>query len=600
MTLEDRRAEDARRRGGRLRAARLERQGHEPRSCFAATRRATRLQKDNVLLAWTQRRHADAHGNRSRSIRPRSPSFPAGMVISEFTAPRWSTDGARLLVGLKEQEPEAPASTEPQANVDVWHWKDDDPQSVQIDPRQSGSARDATRRLSISPPAPSARSPTTTCARSRRRAICDGRIGRVDTPYRGQIAWGGSKARLLSREPRDRRARRSSSRASSRTMGVSPDGKWFLYLQEGPRLFVRDGDRQEDRDRRRPRASSTPKTITTTRSRSTASPDSPPTASPCCSTTATTCGRCRSSAARRSTSRKGVGAKQETRFRVARLGAGATRRRRGRRRRARPSISTKPITLSAYGECTKKSGYFALAPGQAPVAAHLGRQGDRHAHRRAQDADRMIFTQQTFNEYPNYWVADTRFAIAAAGHRRRSRAAQGVRVGHEEADRLHEQQGPAAAGDADAAGRLRAGQAVSDARVLLRDHVEHASQLPDSAVRRSAAHVDVREQRLSRAAAGRRLRDRQAGIVGARLRRQRGEEGDRARLRGSEARRPAGPQLGRLPVVVHRHADRHVRRGRHRRAADRPHQLLRHAVPIDRQHPAGHHRSRPGAHGRRT
>ena len=45
-----------------------------------------------------------------------------------------------------------------------------------------------------------------------------------------------------------------------------------------------------------------------------------------------------------------------------------------------------------------------------------------------------------------------------------------------------------------------------------------------------------------------------------------------------EAHRPAGTQLGRLPVVVHRHADRHVRRRRHRRAADEPHQLLRHAV----------------------
>ena len=46
-------------------------------------------------------------------------SFPKDMVVSEFTAPRWSKDGARLLVGLKEQDAEKPASTDPQANVDV-------------------------------------------------------------------------------------------------------------------------------------------------------------------------------------------------------------------------------------------------------------------------------------------------------------------------------------------------------------------------------------------------------------------------------------------------------------------------------------------------
>ena len=27
----------------------------------------------------------------------------------------------------------------------------------------------------------------------------------------------------------------------------------------------------------------------------------------------------------------------------------------------------------------------------------------------ARNADRLLFTQQTLNEYPNYWVADKRF-----------------------------------------------------------------------------------------------------------------------------------------------------------------------------------------------
>jgi hypothetical protein len=54
------------------------------------------------------------------------------MVLSEFSAPRWSRDGSRLFLGVKEQEPEPEAGDEPRANVDVWHWKDPEPQSVQI------------------------------------------------------------------------------------------------------------------------------------------------------------------------------------------------------------------------------------------------------------------------------------------------------------------------------------------------------------------------------------------------------------------------------------------------------------------------------------
>ena len=210
----------------------------------------------------------------------------------------------------------------------------------------------------------------------------------------------------------------------------------------------------------------------------------------------------------------------------------------------------------------------------------------------------MIFTEQTFNEYPNYWLSDKQFTtpkqVTDADPTLFKEFAWGTKKLIDYKNRFR----PASAGDADAAGRLRARQEISDARVLLRADVGHASQLPAAAVRRPAAHGDLREQRLPGAAAGRRLRDRQARHVGARLRHERGEEGDRAGLRRSGAHRPAGPQLGRLSVVVHRHADGHVRGGRHRRAADRPDELLRHALSVDRHDPAGHHGGGAGAHGR--
>ena len=43
-----------------------------------------------------------------------------------------------------------------------------------------------------------------------------------------------------------------------------------------------------------------------------------------------------------------------------------------------------------------------------------------------------------------------------------------------------------------------------------------------------------------------------------------------------------GHSWGRLRVVLHRHADRHLRRCGDRGAADRPDELLRHAVPVER------------------
>ncbi|HEX6049462.1 MAG TPA: hypothetical protein VFZ21_09340, partial [Gemmatimonadaceae bacterium] len=87
-------------------------------------------QKDNMLLVWT-----DATSPNARAVEydpAKDAAFPKGMVLSEFGPPNWSKDGARIIVGLKDQEAEPARGDEPPANVDVWHYKDPDPQSVQI------------------------------------------------------------------------------------------------------------------------------------------------------------------------------------------------------------------------------------------------------------------------------------------------------------------------------------------------------------------------------------------------------------------------------------------------------------------------------------
>ena len=358
-------------------------------------------QKDNVLLAWTN--VATPAAMKSTTIDPaKVASFPAGMVISEYTAPRWSTDGTRILAGLKAQETEAPASTEPKANVDVWHWKDPDPQSVQIIRVNQDRRATYAAVVDLAPVA------VRQIANDDMRAVTatdDLRwaIGRVDTPYRGQIQWGGSRADTyrvnLATGQRD-----LIEPGLSRTMGFSPDGKWFLYLQKGHvfsydmangKKTAIDGTKsfvnaEDDHDYEKPvygvaGFSSDGKSVLLYDRYDV--------------WTAPLAG------GQPVNLTKGAGAKQEIRFRIARLEPADI----GANDDDTPGIDlTKPIGLSAYGEWTKKSGYYTLAPGQAPapliwVDKAIG------TPIVASKAQRMIFTQQTFTEYPNYWVADTRF-----------------------------------------------------------------------------------------------------------------------------------------------------------------------------------------------
>src|SRR5580765_1014134 len=188
-----------------------------------------KLQKDNVVLAWTGVGTGTA---RAVTFDPaKASSLPAGMVVSEFGALRWSKDGHRLLLGLKEQEPEKPAATEPQANVDVWHWKDAEPQSAQIIRLAQDRRATYTAVLDLG---------TNTV-----RQITDGDmrtvsatadfmwgIGQFDAPYRGQISWGGNEADIY-RVNFATGERTLVEKGLSRTMGLSPDDRWFLYLKGG-------------------------------------------------------------------------------------------------------------------------------------------------------------------------------------------------------------------------------------------------------------------------------------------------------------------------------------------------------------------------------
>ena len=63
---------------------------------------------------------------------------------------------------------------------------------------------------------------------------------------------------------------------------------------------------------------------------------------------------------------------------------------------------SKPVTLSAYGEWTKKSGYYELANGQLKELVYEDAAWSTPV--KAAKADRYMFTRQTFAEYPDIRV----------------------------------------------------------------------------------------------------------------------------------------------------------------------------------------------------
>ena len=369
-------------------------------------------QKDNALLVWTDAASSDA---RAIEYDPaRDAAFPKGMVVSEFATPRWSKDGARVIVGVKEQEAEPARGDDPPANVDVWHWKDPDPQSVQI-------VRLNQERRFTYPAVFSVASRTLTkLGDGDTRAVQvapNGKwaVGRLDTPYRLEVSWGGSKADLY-RIATETGERTLIEKHVTRTMGISPDSRWYLYLKDkhvraynletGRTVDLDDGEKISWLD----------------------AEDDHPYEIPTYGVAGwTKDGRSvllnhrydiwqlPLDGGKAVNLTRGVGESGKIRFRVVRLdranrgGPGGGGNFGGGAAQDDDGIDlSKPLTLSAYGDRTKQSGYYRLAPGGTPTPLiYTAKQIGQVV--KAEKADRVIFTEQTFTEFPDWWVSTTAF-----------------------------------------------------------------------------------------------------------------------------------------------------------------------------------------------
>ena len=156
--------------------------------------------------------------------------FPEGFVLSELAGLNWSDDSERIFVGIKEQADER-EELEGRANVDVYHWADVQPQSVQ----EVRASRERNRTWSSVVNLAGDRMSFVRLADESMESVSPAGtsqwgIGRDPTPYEHEVAWGGSKSDYY-RVNLDSGEKVPLAENLGRQMGASDDGTWWLYLK---------------------------------------------------------------------------------------------------------------------------------------------------------------------------------------------------------------------------------------------------------------------------------------------------------------------------------------------------------------------------------
>jgi len=334
--------------------------------------------------------------------------FPEGWVVSDRGTLSWSADNARVFFGIKEQV-EAPEmerkGTDEVANVDVWNTVDERIQSVQM--RRANSDRNFTFRQVFD------------VATGNLIKLADSTMRHLELPAEGRWAVGrDTRGYLHDYNPAAADIYRVNTVSGERTLmltnqltgsgllGFSSDGRYYLYWKD-EQIHAYDLDAGSSHalggatapsfidvedDYFGPKPSYGIDGYTTDGAAAVA--------------------RTRydlwvlpldGSDARNLTN--GEGAQNEIRFRYidlspedSRYGSGAARR--------KIDLSD-PITLSAYGQWTKKSGFYELDDGRLNEVVYEDARFSTPA--KAKHADRFLFTRQTFTEFPDLRVSGTNF-----------------------------------------------------------------------------------------------------------------------------------------------------------------------------------------------
>jgi uncharacterized membrane protein YgcG len=341
--------------------------------------------------------------------------FPKGWVISERAAMAWSEDNRRVFFGIKEQAP-APdtnrRSTDEAADVDIWNTSDERVQSAQMtraeadrnftfrqafdvaDGRFIRLADETMRDLEVSP---------------------DGRwaIGRDTRGYIHDFNPSAADLYRVDTTTGERTVIAKNQLIGSHVFGITPHGRHFLYWKDqkyqaydleagasrtlGGGAAVNFTNTEFDRPGPKPaygiagHASDGTALVVNHRYDLWLLPLD-------------------GTAPKNLTG--GAGAKAEMRLRIVRTEPVDETVHRAEGPRGTIDLS-KPLTLSAYGEYTKKAGFYELAGGQLKELVYEDAAFSTPA--RAADADTYVFRRETFNEYPDLLVSGP-----ASATRRRS------------------------------------------------------------------------------------------------------------------------------------------------------------------------------------
>lgn len=344
------------------------------------------------------------------------------MVISEKGTLQWSSDRSKIFVGLKEQEArpqprrDSTATVEPIGNVDVWHWKDPYIQTVQMVRAQ----QDRNRTFLA----------TVLLAQRKVVPLADARMDRVQVAKSGNWAVGQDDKEFIDdwkpqlndvyRVNTSTGERTAILKGQERTLGLSPDGKYFLYWR-GANIWSYDlaADKhvnitksatvsfvnaEDDHVGEKPAYgisgySKDGKSIILDHRYDLWALSLDGSAAP-----------------RNLTA--GTGTKTETRFRYVRLepdenapafgGGGGGGGGRGGAGAGNSIDLTKPILLSSFTEGNKQAGFYQLDGDKLSKVVVEDRLFARTV--KAKNADRVLFTRESFVEFPDYWVTDSHFA----------------------------------------------------------------------------------------------------------------------------------------------------------------------------------------------
>ena len=322
--------------------------------------------------------------------------FPKSNVISEYSKLTWNKTGTQLFLGVKAQQIELKKEDGLKANVDVWHHKDERVQSVQAVQANRDKRATLTAVLNLENKGffqlENDDMPSVNISEKSVWAV-----GRVDTLYRKDVNLPGGYADLYSINTKSGSKKLIAERVY-RNMGMSPNGEWALFSRDGvvmgynfetgnlSNLTERTGVNFTDVDDDKPVEKRTYGVAGWSKDGQTLilnhQYDLWAIALNSNESTNLT---------------QGIGNTESIRFRMVQLDP-----------EAKDFDLTKPVLLSAYGDKTKKSGFYEVELGKKPK---LLRYVDKMIGRpfKAKNTNRVMYTEQTFVDFPDYWVSDLSF-----------------------------------------------------------------------------------------------------------------------------------------------------------------------------------------------